>query len=127
MNRLFGSLVTAFVLILVSSYMWSHRQRKAEAVAVPAAPIVTQGTPTDQTYDKVRDSQHAVTSPDRWRTTWRARSLPTSKRSIPSRRRNRLNQLGQLCMEQALHLMWPIRRWAPAAIFCIRCLGLRKS
>src|ERR1035438_7331012 len=61
MNRLFGSLVTAFILILVSSYMWTHRERVSEAVAVPAAPVVTQGTPTDQTYDDVWDAQHAVT------------------------------------------------------------------
>ncbi len=60
MNRLLGWMVSAFVLILVSSYMWSHRERMAVAVAVPAAPVVTQGTPTDPTYDEVRDAQHAV-------------------------------------------------------------------
>lgn len=61
MNRLLGWLVSAFVLILISSYMWSHRERMAAAVAVPAAPTVTQGTPTDQPYDEVREAQHAVT------------------------------------------------------------------
>lgn len=61
MNRLLGWMVSAFVLILISSYMWTHRERMAAAVAVPAAPVVTQGTPTDQTYDEVRDAQHAVT------------------------------------------------------------------
>ena len=60
MNRLLGWMVTAFVLILVSSYMWTHRERTA-AVAVPAAPHVTQGTPTEQTYEEVRDAQKAVT------------------------------------------------------------------
>ncbi|HEY6373080.1 MAG TPA: hypothetical protein VIX37_21060 [Candidatus Sulfotelmatobacter sp.] len=61
MNRLLGWMVSAFVLILISSYMWTHRERVVAAVAVPAAPVVTQGTPTDQTYDEVRDAQHAVT------------------------------------------------------------------
>jgi len=61
MNRLLGWMVTTFILMLISSYMWSHRERVAEAVAVPAAPVITQGTPTDQTYDEVRDAQHAVT------------------------------------------------------------------
>jgi len=61
MNRLLGWMVTTFILILISSYMWTHREHVAEAVAVPAAPAVTQGTPTDQTYDEVREAQHAVT------------------------------------------------------------------
>lgn len=61
MKRLFGSLVTAFALILMSSYMWTHRERAATAVAVPEAPVVTQGTPTDQTYDEVKEAQKAVT------------------------------------------------------------------
>ncbi len=61
MNRLLGWMVSAFVLILISSYMWTHREHMAEAVAVPAAPVVTQGTPTDQSYDEVREAQHAVT------------------------------------------------------------------
>jgi hypothetical protein len=61
MNRLLGWMVTTFILILISSYMWMHRGRMAVAVAVPAGPVVTQGTPTDQTYDEVRDAQHAVT------------------------------------------------------------------
>lgn len=61
MNRLLGWMVTTFILILISSYMWTHREHVAEAVAAPAAPVVTQGTPTDQTYDEVRDAQHAVT------------------------------------------------------------------
>src|SRR5271169_2666391 len=61
MKRLFGSLVTAFALILMSSYMWTHRERVATAVAVSEAPVVTQGTPTDQTYDEVKEAQKAVT------------------------------------------------------------------
>ena len=61
MNRLLGWMVTAFILMLVSSYMWTHREHVVAAVAVPAGPVLTQGTPTDQTYDEVRDAQHAVT------------------------------------------------------------------
>ncbi len=61
MNRLLGWMVSAFVLILISSYMWTHRERVADAVAVPEAPVVTQGTPTDQSYDEVREAQKAVT------------------------------------------------------------------
>src|SRR5579859_6115441 len=61
MNRLLGWMVSAFVLILISSYMWTHREHVAEAVAVPAGAVVTQGTPTDQTYDEVREAQKAVT------------------------------------------------------------------
>lgn len=60
MNRLLGWMVTSFILILISSFMWTHRERVADAVAVPAAPVVPQGTPTDQTYDEVRDAQKAV-------------------------------------------------------------------
>ena len=90
MKRLLGWLVAAFVLILVSSYMWTHREHVADAVAVPAAPVVTQGTPTDQNYDEVREAQKAVTLAGPLAELHGApEAVPTSRRSIRSRRRNR--------------------------------------
>jgi hypothetical protein len=41
--------------------MWTHREHAAAAVAAPAAPPVTQGTPADQNYDEEREARKAVT------------------------------------------------------------------
>lgn len=61
MKRLLGWLVASFVLVLLGSYMWTQRQHVVTAVALPAAPPVTQGTPVERNYDEVRDAQQAVT------------------------------------------------------------------
>ena len=60
MKLLFGWLVASCVLLLGGSYAWMHRQDVAK-VAAPAAPAVTQGTPTDANYEEVQDAQRVVT------------------------------------------------------------------
>jgi len=61
MKRLLGWLVASFVLMLLGSYMWAHREHMVTAVAVPAQPAVTQGTPVERNYEEAQESQRAVT------------------------------------------------------------------
>jgi hypothetical protein len=58
MNRWRGGLTASCVLILVSSYAWTHRDHMADVVASRSAPIAEQ---VPATYAEAREAQQAVT------------------------------------------------------------------
>ena len=111
--------------------MWTHRDRVAEAVAAPAAPAVTQGTPTDQTYDEVRDAQQAVTLAGPL-ANYMARQKPSDIETLDPIKPAQPAQAVQtaapaIASNGRSPIEWETRRWAPARDFCTRRLELRKS